>query len=127
MSLDDIPQGSFICCYIGLIVTDDTADKRGLHSGDNYMAELDYIGMYMPLLLNLFDSLLEVLERIKEGCESETNSIFNESTLLVNLVSFLLSMPSSILTVLLNPMKMVNYLFLVTHYLQVQMTTKTFI
>ena len=47
MSLDDIPQGSFICCYIGLIVTDDTADKRGLHSGDNYMAELDYIGIYI--------------------------------------------------------------------------------
>ena len=86
MSLDDIPQGSFICCYIGLIVTDDTADKRGLHSGDNYMAELDYIGTYMLLLLNLLDSLLEVLERTKEGCESETNSIFNGSTMLVSLL-----------------------------------------
>ena len=86
MSLDDIPQGSFICCYVGLIVTDDTADKRGLHSGDNYMAELDYIGMYIPLLLNVLDSLLEVLERIKEGCESDTNSILNGSTLLVNLI-----------------------------------------
>lgn len=44
MSLKDIPQGTFVCCYVGQICTDDTADTRGIRLGDNYMAELDYIG-----------------------------------------------------------------------------------
>ena len=45
MSLEDIPKGSFVCCYTGLVVSDDEADNRGLCLGDDYLAELDYIGM----------------------------------------------------------------------------------
>ena len=45
MSLEDIPKGSFVCCYTGLIVSDDEADNRGLCLGDDYLAEMDYIGM----------------------------------------------------------------------------------
>ena len=44
MSLEDIHKGSFVCCYTGLIVSDDEADNRGLCLGDDYLAELDYIG-----------------------------------------------------------------------------------
>ncbi len=44
MTLDDIPKGSFICTYNGLICNDETGDTRGLLNGDEYLIELDYIG-----------------------------------------------------------------------------------
>ena len=50
MSVEDIPKGSFVCCYTGLIVSDDEADNRGLCLGDDYLAELDYIGVKMHTL-----------------------------------------------------------------------------
>ena len=44
MTLEDIPRGSFVCSYIGRIVNDEIANRTGLDFGDNYLAELDYIG-----------------------------------------------------------------------------------
>ncbi|XP_065890411.1 histone-lysine N-methyltransferase SETDB1-B-like isoform X3 [Dysidea avara] len=54
--LDDIPKGTFVCTYSGDIHTDAGANKKGSRQGDEYLAELDYI---------------EVMERHKEGYESE--------------------------------------------------------
>ena len=44
--LDDIPKGTFVCTYSGDIHTDDSADEVcNYHPrGDEYFAELDYIG-----------------------------------------------------------------------------------
>ena len=46
--LDDIPKGMFVCTYSGDIHTDDSADEVcNYHPrGDEYFAELDYIGEY---------------------------------------------------------------------------------
>jgi len=52
--LNDIPQGSFICNYVGCLFTDADANDSGNNYGDEYFAELDYI---------------EVVEKIKEDFE----------------------------------------------------------
>ncbi|XP_037083746.1 histone-lysine N-methyltransferase eggless-like [Pollicipes pollicipes] len=54
--LDDIPKGGFICVYAGQLLTESGANEDGKNYGDEYLAELDYI---------------EVLERLKEGYESD--------------------------------------------------------
>ncbi|XP_071440737.1 histone-lysine N-methyltransferase eggless [Hetaerina americana] len=54
--LSDIPQGAFICVYVGQLLTEQGANEDGKTYGDEYLAELDYI---------------EVVERIKEGYESD--------------------------------------------------------
>ncbi|VVC43929.1 Methyl-CpG DNA binding,SET domain,Pre-SET domain,DNA-binding domain [Cinara cedri] len=54
--LNDIPQGSFICVYVGFLLTEADANEGGKNYGDEYLAELDYI---------------EVVEKIKEDYESE--------------------------------------------------------
>lgn len=46
MTLDDIPQGGFVSVYNGLICNGKTGDKRGMVFGDEYLTELDYIGLY---------------------------------------------------------------------------------
>ncbi|XP_075049538.1 histone-lysine N-methyltransferase SETDB1-like isoform X2 [Mixophyes fleayi] len=57
--LDDIAKGSFVCIYVGKILTDDFADKVGLQMDDEYFANLDYI---------------ESVENYKEGYESDVKS-----------------------------------------------------
>lgn len=54
--LNDIPQGSFICIYVGCLLTETDANEGGVNYGDEYLAELDYI---------------EVVEKIKEDYESD--------------------------------------------------------
>ncbi|XP_054712461.1 histone-lysine N-methyltransferase SETDB1-like [Uloborus diversus] len=54
--LDDIDAGMFICVYAGQLLTEQGADEDGNQFGDEYLAELDHI---------------EVVERIKEGYESD--------------------------------------------------------
>ncbi|XP_053384935.1 histone-lysine N-methyltransferase SETDB1-like isoform X2 [Mercenaria mercenaria] len=58
--LDDIPKGGFICIYAGQLLTDQGANEDGQQYGDEYLAELDYI---------------EVVERQKEGYESDVEDI----------------------------------------------------
>lgn len=57
--LNDIPQGSFVCIYVGYLLTEADANEGGLNYGDEYLAELDYI---------------EVVEHIKAGYESHPKS-----------------------------------------------------
>lgn len=54
--LNDVPKGSFICCYAGHLLTEQHANEAGENLGDEYFAELDYI---------------EVVETIKEGYEPD--------------------------------------------------------
>lgn len=54
--LNDVPKGSFICCYAGNLLTEQVANEAGENLGDEYFAELDYI---------------EVVEGLKEGYEPE--------------------------------------------------------
>ncbi|XP_013774016.2 histone-lysine N-methyltransferase SETDB1-like isoform X1 [Limulus polyphemus] len=54
--VDDIPQGMFICIYAGQLLNEQTANKEGHEFGDEYLAELDHV---------------DVMERIKEGYESD--------------------------------------------------------
>lgn len=56
--INDIPQGSFICIYVGYLLTETDANEGGINYGDEYLAELDYI---------------EVVEKIKEDYESEVS------------------------------------------------------
>jgi len=41
--LNDIPRGTFICCYIGNILNDTNADEQGKKYGDEYLLDLDFI------------------------------------------------------------------------------------
>ncbi|KAK4878375.1 hypothetical protein RN001_010881 [Aquatica leii] len=54
--LNDIPQGAFICIYAGAMLTEQMANEGGKNSGDEYLAELDYI---------------EVVEKMKEDYEED--------------------------------------------------------
>lgn len=54
--LNDVPRGSFICCYAGNLLTEQHANEAGGDLGDEYFAELDYI---------------EVVENLKEGYEPD--------------------------------------------------------
>ncbi|XP_050301921.1 histone-lysine N-methyltransferase eggless-like isoform X2 [Anthonomus grandis grandis] len=54
--LNDIPQGTFICCYAGTLHTEQRANEDGKEYGDEYFAELDYI---------------ETVEKFKEDYEAE--------------------------------------------------------
>ncbi|KFM77550.1 Histone-lysine N-methyltransferase SETDB1-A, partial [Stegodyphus mimosarum] len=63
--LDDIDAGMFICVYAGQLSTEQGADEDGFHFGDEYLAELDHI---------------EVVERTKEGYESDVTDIEIEIT-----------------------------------------------
>lgn len=44
MTLDDIPRGAFVCCYTGQVYPGALADQKAAECGDDYQAELDYIG-----------------------------------------------------------------------------------
>ena len=77
--MHDIPQGSFICVYVGNVYTSEEANKQGQNFGDEYFAELD---------------MIEVVERRKDGYESdvsdegfedESSRPLNESTKLLDL------------------------------------------
>ncbi|XP_050406600.2 histone-lysine N-methyltransferase SETDB1 [Patella vulgata] len=61
--LDDIPKGGFICIYAGQLLTDTGANEDGKQYGDEYLAELDFI---------------EVVERQKEGYESDVDDLDDE-------------------------------------------------
>lgn len=54
--LKDIPQGSFICTYIGNLLTDIDGVKEGKKFGDEYLAELDNT---------------EAVEQLKEDYETD--------------------------------------------------------
>ncbi|XP_036423086.1 histone-lysine N-methyltransferase SETDB1-A [Colossoma macropomum] len=54
--LDDISKGTFVCIFTGKVVTDDMASMEASMSGNEYLANLDYI---------------EEVEKLKEGYESE--------------------------------------------------------
>ena len=55
-TLVDIPQGSFICIYVGNLYTNSEANQVGKDFGDEYFAELD---------------MIETVERGKDGYESD--------------------------------------------------------
>ena len=55
-TLCDIPEGSFICIYVGNLYSNAESNTVGQNYGDEYFAELD---------------LIETLERHKEGYESD--------------------------------------------------------
>ncbi|XP_049824476.1 histone-lysine N-methyltransferase eggless isoform X2 [Aethina tumida] len=55
-SLNDVPQGTFICIYAGTLHTEAMANEDGMAYGDEYFAELDYI---------------ETVEKYKEDYEAE--------------------------------------------------------
>ncbi|XP_062867037.1 histone-lysine N-methyltransferase SETDB1-A isoform X2 [Trichomycterus rosablanca] len=54
--LDDISKGTFVCTFTGKIVTDEMISAKVATSGNEYLANLDYI---------------EGVEKLKEGYESE--------------------------------------------------------
>jgi histone-lysine N-methyltransferase SETDB1 len=56
--LHDIPQGAFICVYVGNLYSSEEANKQGQNFGDEYFAELD---------------MIEVVERRKDGYESDVS------------------------------------------------------
>jgi histone-lysine N-methyltransferase SETDB1 len=57
--LNDIARGTFICCYIGNILTETDATEQGKNNGDEYLADLDFI---------------EVVEKCKEDYEEDVFS-----------------------------------------------------
>ena len=62
-TLCDIPQGAFICIYVGNLYSTDEANEHGKNFGDEYFAELD---------------MIETVERNKEGYESDIDDEFKE-------------------------------------------------
>merc|ERR1719427_865178 len=59
-ALHDIPEGTFICKYIGNLYNSHEANIEGEKFGDDYFCELD---------------LIELVERNKEGYESDVSDI----------------------------------------------------
>ena len=55
-TLADIPQGAFICIYVGNLYTNKEANIVGQNYGDEYFAELD---------------MIETVEKCKDGYESD--------------------------------------------------------
>ncbi len=62
--LDDIPQGQFICVYVGELLTGQQANEVGRKFGDEYFAELDFI---------------ETVEKAKKDYESDVEDAFDTS------------------------------------------------
>jgi len=55
-ALDDIPQGSFVCTYVGKLYADSESQVQGKEFGDTYFCELDFIEVaegYLKPDLNL--------------------------------------------------------------------------
>merc|ERR1711915_439998 len=57
-ALDDVPQGAFICNYIGSLYSGDDGNEQGKEFGDEYFADLD---------------MIEVVEGRKDGYESDVS------------------------------------------------------
>ncbi len=57
--LDDIPQGQFICVYVGEVLSEQKANEDGMQFGDEYFVELD---------------LIETVEQAKDGYESDAEN-----------------------------------------------------
>lgn len=57
--LNDVPKGSFICCYAGHLLSEQHANEAGQYLGDEYYADLDYI---------------EMAENLKEGYEPDVEN-----------------------------------------------------
>jgi len=55
-ALDDLPQGAFICTYVGKLYGPDEGNTQGTAFGDDYFADLD---------------MIEVVEGRKDGYESD--------------------------------------------------------
>ena len=62
-ALHDIPEGSFLCIYVGNLYTNEEANLQGQAAGDEYFAELD---------------MIETNERQKEGYESDVEEDLND-------------------------------------------------
>merc|ERR1719350_76324 len=65
-TLDDLPQGAFICNYVGNLYSGEEGNNQGTAFGDAYFADLD---------------MIEVVEARKDGYESDVSDEgFNEDT-----------------------------------------------
>jgi len=62
-ALHDIPQGTFVCKYVGNLYNSEDGNVEGQMHGDDYFCELD---------------LIELVEREKEGYESDVTDIEEE-------------------------------------------------
>jgi len=63
-ALHDIPQGTFVCKYVGNLYNTDDANAEGQTHGDDYFCELD---------------LIELVEKGKDGYESDVTDIEAEA------------------------------------------------
>ena len=57
-ALDDLPQGAFICTYVGKLYGPEEGNAQGTAFGDDYFADLD---------------MIEVVEGRKDGYESDVS------------------------------------------------------
>ncbi|XP_023339442.1 histone-lysine N-methyltransferase SETDB1 [Eurytemora carolleeae] len=64
-TLVDMPQGAFICIYVGNLFEADEGNKQGQNYGDEYFADLD---------------MIEMVEKRKEGYESDVSDEELEKT-----------------------------------------------
>ena len=65
-ALDDLPQGAFICTYVGNLYSGEEGNKQGTAFSDAYFADLD---------------MIEVVEARKDGYESDVSDEgFDEET-----------------------------------------------
>ena len=75
-ALHKIPQGSFICVYVGNLFESEEANKQGQNFGDEYSAELDMIEMVPPILEGMreaaFDAGTSVLEEPEPWARIQT-------------------------------------------------------
>ena len=53
-----MPKGAFICIYVGNLFENEEGNRQGQNYGDEYFADLD---------------LIEIVERNKEGYESDVS------------------------------------------------------
>ncbi|BES98395.1 Histone-lysine N-methyltransferase [Nesidiocoris tenuis] len=77
----DIPQGVFICTYVGNIMPEHTANETGMVHGDEYFAELDHIEVMQQYKANFEKNAASMSEDEEEEDEVvETGSSLQGSS-----------------------------------------------
>ena len=83
---DDIPQGTFICTYVGKLYTEEESQEQGAAISDEYFAELDLIEMAEKEKKMLYEEDPNKDEGMESDDEHEDKEHKKEPTVVENMV-----------------------------------------
>lgn len=75
--LNDLPKGSFICIFVGEVLTETVATEEGKQFGDEYLADLDYIEVVEQTKQHYErDVIIPNSKKIKKTCKGNVDLHF---------------------------------------------------